>query len=255
VKDRRRDIDPPVKRIIGQQKGPTAVNDQSGFILKAEGLYKVFTAGSEKLTILSGLNLAVERGRSFAILGASGSGKSTLLYLLGGLDRPTEGHVFSKGRDVFTLSESDLAHWRAKEIGFVFQFHYLLSDFTAMENVAMPLLLSGQNRKDAFDLANPLLDRVGLGDRKTHRPGALSGGEQQRVAIARALIMGPEVLLADEPTGNLDLRNASMVNELICQLVDERGLSAVVVTHNAQLAKMMNTCLELFEGRLRPWEE
>ncbi|MDR2301660.1 MAG: ABC transporter ATP-binding protein [Deltaproteobacteria bacterium] len=228
--------------------------DQSRALLEAIKLNKVFSTGSEELVILNALDLTVERGRSMAILGASGSGKSTLLYLLGGLDKPTGGNVYSMGRDLFALSENDLAHWRAQEIGFVFQFHYLLSDFTALENVAMPLLLSGKGRQEAFDLAGPVLKRVGLADRVGHRPGALSGGEQQRVAIARALIMEPRILLADEPTGNLDNRNAAMVNDLICQLVSERNLSAIVVTHNERLARMMDTCLELFEGQLRPWE-
>jgi lipoprotein-releasing system ATP-binding protein len=238
---------------VGAEAQEAAI-DASRPPLEAKAVSKAFVAGGEKLVILSELDLTVERGRSMAILGASGSGKSTLLYLLGGLDRPTGGNVYSKGRDVFALSENELAHWRAKEIGFVFQFHYLLSDFTALENVAMPLLLGGLGREEAFGRAGPLLERVGLKDRKEHRPGALSGGEQQRVAIARALVMDPEVLLADEPTGNLDNRNAAMVNDLICQLVSERNLSAVVVTHNERLAKMMGLCLELFEGRLRPWE-
>ncbi|MDR1677080.1 MAG: ABC transporter ATP-binding protein [Deltaproteobacteria bacterium] len=252
MSDRRRKVDPPIKREIPTNKG--IPEETSEVLLEAVQLSKTFTTGNEELVILNGINLTVQKGCSIAILGASGSGKSTLLYLLGGLDQPTAGQVLSKGRSVFSLSESYLAHWRGKEIGFIFQFHHLLSDFTALENVAMPLLLTGQTRKVAFDEAGPMLERVGLKDRKNHRPGALSGGEQQRVAIARALIMSPEVLLADEPTGNLDARNASMVNELICQLVKERNLSAIVVTHNAKLAGMMDTCLELYEGKLRPWK-
>ncbi|MDR2367310.1 MAG: ABC transporter ATP-binding protein [Deltaproteobacteria bacterium] len=243
---------PPISRKVGPQAEAGA--DGSQPLLEASGVTKVFVAGGERLTILNSLDLTVERGRSMAVLGASGSGKSTLMYLLGGLDRPTGGRVLSKGRDVFSLSENELAHWRAKEIGFVFQFHYLLSDFTALENAAMPLLLSGMGREEAYGLTEPILERVGLSDRKGHRPGALSGGEQQRVAIARALVMGPEVLLADEPTGNLDNRNASMVNDLFRELVTERNLSAIVVTHNERLARMMDACMEIFEGRLRPWQ-
>ncbi|MDR0356163.1 MAG: ABC transporter ATP-binding protein [Deltaproteobacteria bacterium] len=222
--------------------------------MESRDLYKSFQAGGERLSILAGLDLTIRKGRSVAVLGASGSGKSTLMYLLGGLDRPTMGLVFSKGRDIFRLSESELASWRSKEVGFVFQFHYLLSDFTALENVAMPVLLTGRGRAEALEMAGPILDRVGLSNRKDHRPGALSGGEQQRVALARALVMGPELLLADEPTGNLDARNAAMVNELILQLVNERQLSAVVVTHNARLAKQLDVCLELADGRLHEWK-
>ncbi|MDR3135732.1 MAG: ABC transporter ATP-binding protein [Deltaproteobacteria bacterium] len=241
----------PVRRNFGSRKQEAQGDGEK--LLEASKICKVFSAGSEKLTILSDLDLVIERGRSLAILGASGSGKSTLLYILGGLDRPTGGHVFSKGRDVFSFSESELARWRGQEVGFVFQFHYLLPDFTALENVAMPLLLNGQGRKAAFEKASPILDLVGLKDRKEHRPGALSGGEQQRVAIARALVMKPEVLLADEPTGNLDNKNASMVNDMICQLVCELNLSAILVTHNERLARKMDSCLELFDGCLRAW--
>ncbi|MDR2141471.1 MAG: ABC transporter ATP-binding protein [Deltaproteobacteria bacterium] len=221
--------------------------------LEARELRKTFQAGEETLTILNGLSLKVDQGQSLAILGASGSGKSTLLYLLGGLDKPTGGQVLSRGRDIFTLSEPALAHWRAREVGFVFQFHHLLPEFEALENVAMPARLAGLSDAKAEELAKPLLDRVGLSKRYHHRPGALSGGEQQRVALARALALSPKVLLADEPTGNLDAQSAAMVNDLIGQLVVERQMSAVVVTHNADLARQMATRLELVDGRLRPW--
>jgi lipoprotein-releasing system ATP-binding protein len=236
------------------RSGPSGQAPEAEVLMESRDLYKSFQAGGERLSILAGLDLTIRKGRSVAVLGASGSGKSTLMYLLGGLDRPTMGLVFSKGRDIFRLSESELASWRSKEVGFVFQFHYLLSDFTALENVAMPVLLTGRGRAEALEMAGPILDRVGLSNRKDHRPGALSGGEQQRVALARALVMGPELLLADEPTGNLDARNAAMVNELILQLVNERQLSAVVVTHNARLAKQLDVCLELADGRLHEWK-
>jgi lipoprotein-releasing system ATP-binding protein len=219
-------------------------------LLQAVGLGKTFSTGAETLRILHDLQLTVEAGTSAAILGASGSGKSTLLYLLGGLDRPTAGRVLSRGRDVFTLPEPALARWRSREVGFVFQFHYLMAEFDALENVAMPARLAGAPPKEAAELAEPLLRRVGLGERLRHRPGALSGGEQQRVALARALVLSPGLLLADEPTGNLDARNAAMVNELILELVAERGLGALVVTHNANLAALAGRTLELIEGRL-----
>jgi lipoprotein-releasing system ATP-binding protein len=220
-------------------------------LLEAVGLDKTFSAGPETLRILHDLALTVEPGTSSAILGASGSGKSTLLYLLGGLDRPTAGRVLSRGRDVYTLPEPSLARWRSREVGFVFQFHYLMAEFDALENVAMPARLAGLSAAEAAALAEPLLKRVGLSERIRHRPGAMSGGEQQRVALARALVLSPGLLLADEPTGNLDARNAAMVNELILELVAERGLGAVVVTHNARLAAMAGRVFELIDGKLQ----
>jgi lipoprotein-releasing system ATP-binding protein len=193
----------------------------------------------------------VDGGRSVAVLGASGSGKSTLLYILGGLDRPSQGAVLSRGEDIFSLTEPELARWRMREIGFVFQFHHLLPEFTALENAAMPLRLSGAGEEEAFAKARPLLERVGLGERTGHRPGILSGGEQQRVALARAIAMEPSILLADEPTGNLDNKNAAMVNSLIVELVKERRLAAVVATHNQELAMLMDVRLTLKDGALR----
>jgi lipoprotein-releasing system ATP-binding protein len=218
----------------------------------ARDLKKVFRSGDGELTILDGLNLTVDPGQSLAILGASGSGKSTLLYLLGGLDRPTKGQVISQGREIFGLAEPDLARWRAREVGFVFQNHHLLPEFTALENAAMPARLAGYSPKEATALARPVLERVGLSERLNHRPGALSGGERQRVALARALVLAPPVLLADEPTGNLDAHNANLVNDLLGELVAERGLAAVVVTHNAELASRLQVRLYLERGRLRP---
>ncbi|MDR1394560.1 MAG: ABC transporter ATP-binding protein [Deltaproteobacteria bacterium] len=222
-------------------------------LLEARSLTKRFQSGGAELTILSGLDLAVPEGRSVAVLGASGSGKSSLLYLLGGLDRPTEGQVLSRGVNIFSGTDEERASWRSREVGFVFQYHHLLPEFEALENVAMPALLAGINRSQALDLAKPLLDRVGLSQRYHHRPGALSGGEQQRAALARALVMAPKVLLADEPTGNLDARNAALINDLISELVGERKMSAVVVTHNTVLARQMERRLELIQGRLQPW--
>ncbi len=232
--------------------GPSGARGET--ILTARGLTKVFVSGREELRILDGLDLEVTGGRSLAIVGASGSGKSTLLYILGGLDRPTGGQVLFEGREVFTRGEEELAAWRNRVVGFVFQFHHLLGDFTALENAAMPARLAGYGAEAAEDLARPLLDRVGLSDRLHHKPGELSGGEQQRVALARALVMNPRVLLADEPTGNLDARSAGSVNSLILELVAEKNLAAVIVTHNPQLAALVDRSLELHSGRLVPAE-
>ncbi|MDR0882166.1 MAG: ABC transporter ATP-binding protein, partial [Candidatus Adiutrix sp.] len=213
---------------MSERRGPAGP-----VIMAARSLTRVFPSGREELRILDGLDLEVRSGRSLAIVGASGSGKSTLLYILGGLERPTSGQVLFEGREVFRRSEEALAAWRNRSIGFVFQFHHLLSDFTALENAAMPARLAGLSREEAAEMARPLLTRVGLGDRLDHRPGELSGGEQQRVALARALVMSPRVLLADEPTGNLDARSAGAVNVLIMELVAEKNLAALVVTHNS----------------------
>lgn len=220
-------------------------------IMEARGLVKTFASGREELRILDGLDLKVTGGRSITIVGASGSGKSTLLYMLGALDRPTEGDLLFEGLPLLRRSEDELAAWRNCSVGFVFQFHHLLSDFTALENAAMPARLAGQSPQEALALAEPLLARVGLADRLHHKPGELSGGEQQRVALARALVMGPKLLLADEPTGNLDMKSAEVVGSLIMELVAERGLAAVIVTHNNQLAALADQPLELVSGKLR----
>jgi len=220
-------------------------------IMVAEGLTKVFINGREKLTILDDLDLAVSVGRSLAVVGASGSGKSTLLYILGGLERPTGGKVLYEGQEVFGRSEDSLAAWRNRAVGFVFQFHHLLPDFTALENAAMPARLAGEPPEKALGRAKPLLERVGLAGRLNHKPGELSGGEQQRVALARALVMNPRILLADEPTGNLDAKSAEAVNALILELVAEKNLAAIIVTHNSRLAALLDQSLELNGGKLR----
>ncbi|MDR1920373.1 MAG: ABC transporter ATP-binding protein [Candidatus Adiutrix sp.] len=229
---------------------PDPAPTRGGVILEASGLSRIFVSGTETLNILSGLDLTVTSGRSLAIVGASGSGKSTLLHLLGGLDRPTGGRVLYEGLDVFNQDEGQLAAWRNKAVGFVFQFHHLLADFTALENVAMPARLSGLEPRPAFELARPLLERVGLGSRLNHKPGEMSGGEQQRAALARALVMAPRVLLADEPTGNLDAKSSGTVNGLIMEMVREKNLAAVIVTHNSQLAALVDQPMELKSGRL-----
>ncbi|MDR1164654.1 MAG: ABC transporter ATP-binding protein [Deltaproteobacteria bacterium] len=234
-------------RVPAAPKTPAAPGE---VILEARNLTKSFLSGGETLTVLRELSLSVRLGESLAILGDSGSGKSTLLYLLGGLDRPTGGEVISGGEDVFKLSEPKRARWRASKVGFVFQFHHLLPEFDALENVAMPLRLAGVAPEEAREKALPLLERVGLSQRISHRPGLLSGGEQQRVALARALVQEPQILLADEPTGNLDRKNAQMVNSLILELVREKALAAVVVTHNAELARLLGENLTLSGGAL-----
>jgi lipoprotein-releasing system ATP-binding protein len=229
---------------------PGRKDASGGPVMEARGLTKIFQSGGEELKILDGLDLAVERGRSQAIVGASGIGKSTLLYALGGLDRPTGGQILFEGRSVYDRGEDELAAWRNRSVGFVFQFHHLLGDFTALENASLPARLAGLNGDEAESRARPLLERVGLGGRLNHRPGLLSGGEQQRVALARALVMEPQVLLADEPTGNLDTKSAAGVSALILELVAEHQLAAIIVTHNDRLAGLVDVALELAAGRL-----
>lgn len=221
--------------------------------LEASGVTKVFVGGDgTPLEILDGLDLTVGSGEAIAITGASGAGKSTFLHILGALDRPTAGRVLLDGQDVSKLSDEALAVVRNRHVGFVFQFHHLLREFTALENVMMPALVGGGAYADARDRARGLLDEVGLGQRETHRPRQLSGGEQQRVAVARALVNEPLVLLADEPSGNLDKRTSERLHDLLFALRERRNLSLVVVTHNADLAGRADRVLQLDGGRLHP---
>jgi lipoprotein-releasing system ATP-binding protein len=217
--------------------------------LVVEGLVKTFETGSSRVEVLRGVDLAIERGERVAVVGASGVGKSTLLHLLGGLEPPTAGRIEVDGRELNLRDEKVLAEFRNKNIGFVFQFHHLLPEFNALENTAMPALIARRDRKTAEGMAREILDRVGLSHRLQHRVGELSGGEQQRVALARALIMGPDLLLADEPTGNLDARTGAAINDLIMELNEEKGLTSVVVTHNLELAGLMERRISLVEGR------
>jgi lipoprotein-releasing system ATP-binding protein len=222
-------------------------------ILEASGLRKVFRGGDESLLeVLSDLDLSVRRGEVVAILGASGSGKSTLLHLLGALDEPTGGQIRLDGIPYDTLSESGKDELRNNRIGFVFQFHHLLREFTALENVMMPLLIRGEADARARSRAEELLAAVGLAGRMTHRPLQLSGGEQQRCAVARALVHDPKVLLADEPSGNLDSMNAEQLHDLLFGLVREWETALVVVTHNPRLAERCDRRLLLRNGRLAP---
>jgi lipoprotein-releasing system ATP-binding protein len=219
-------------------------------VLEAREVQKSFTQGPVTLEVLQGVMLAVGAGERIAIVGASGSGKTTLLQILGGLDRPTTGQVFVDGQDIHGLSEDARGMLRTRALGFVYQFHHLLPEFSALENVAMPLLVRRMRVGEARDRAGEILERVGLGRRLTHRPYQLSGGERQRAAVARALVTQPKILLADEPTGNLDGANAESVFELMLELNRERGTSLVVVTHDMRLASRMERVYEIQGGRL-----
>jgi lipoprotein-releasing system ATP-binding protein len=211
---------------------------------------KVYQGPAEEVTVLSGLDFAIAKGDSLAILGSSGSGKSTLLHLLGALDRPTSGKILFNGRDLSGLGPVEAAALRNRDIGFVFQFHHLLPEFTALENVAMPALIAGIERKEAFARARASLSLVGLDERVEHRVTTLSGGERQRAAIARAVLLRPSVLLADEPTGNLDEATGGRVGDMLARLNADLGMTLVVVTHNHNLAALMGRRLELQGGEL-----
>jgi lipoprotein-releasing system ATP-binding protein len=219
-------------------------------VLSARDVRRGFREGTARLEVLTGVDLTVERGERLAIIGASGSGKTTLLQILGGLDRPDAGTVEVDGQDLHALAESARGALRNRTIGFVFQFHHLLAEFTALENVAMPLLVRREPRRACAARARELLARVGLSERLDHRPSQLSGGERQRTAVARALVVSPKLVLADEPTGNLDGRNAEQVFSLMLDLNHELGTSLVVVTHDPRLAARMDRVLELRGGRL-----
>jgi lipoprotein-releasing system ATP-binding protein len=220
-------------------------------VLEAIDLAKVYTGGDGgTIVVLDGVNLLVERGDMIAIVGASGAGKSTLLHLLGALDRPTRGSVRVVGEPIEQRSDDDLSVIRNRRIGFVFQFHHLLREFTAAENVMMPLLVAGWSESKARKRADELLSRVGLSGRTEHRPGALSGGEQQRTAVARALAMDPAVLLADEPSGNLDHANSERLHDLFAELSRDLEIAMVIATHNRSLAARADRTLLLEDGRL-----
>ena len=220
-------------------------------VLLARGLGRDFNEGSSTLTVLDGLDLAIAKGECIAIVGASGSGKTTLLQILGGLDRPTRGNVAIGGKDIHALGEAARGELRNRTMGFIYQFHHLLPEFSALENVAMPLLIRRVPVVEARRQAEAILEKVGLGARLEHRPHQLSGGERQRAAVARALVTLPLIVFADEPTGNLDGRNAEQVFELMLQLNREHGTSLVIVTHDLRLASRMDRVWLLENGRLK----
>jgi lipoprotein-releasing system ATP-binding protein len=220
--------------------------------IEATALNKRYRVGTQDIHVLRDLDLAVNEGEMVAIVGASGVGKSTLLHLLGGLDRPESGRITVQGRDLGTMADDDLVAFRNTQVGFVFQFHHLLPEFSALENAEMPMRIARRPAADARAAAQALLQRVGLGERLDHRPAMLSGGEQQRVAVARALVMAPALVLADEPTGDLDEATGDTLHDLFRAMHRERGLTSVIATHNPRLAAACDRILRLEGGRLVP---
>ena len=220
-------------------------------VIQCQNVGKTYDDGSLKVEVLRNIDFQVASGEGIGIIGASGSGKSTLLHILGGLDKPTSGEVKIQGQGLNSLSQVAIGQLRNRHLGFVYQFHHLLPEFSALENVMMPLLVARKSRAEAQAAAAEILEKVGLGSRMTHRPGELSGGERQRAAIARALVTNPDCLLADEPTGNLDRKNATHALEMMLELKRELGTALIVVTHDEQLAKRFDRVLTMDDGCLR----
>ncbi|OPY12998.1 MAG: Lipoprotein-releasing system ATP-binding protein LolD [Syntrophus sp. PtaB.Bin001] len=219
-------------------------------MIQVNNLKKTFIKDGNRIEVLRGLDLRIDDGDSLAILGVSGAGKTTFVHILGTLDRPTSGEVLFDGVNVFRWQEKKLAAFRNRMIGFVFQFHNLLPEFNSLENAMMPALISGMPRRNALAKAETILHDVGLGDRLTHKPAELSGGEQQRVAVARALVMEPEILLADEPTGNLDTETGRKIEDILLELNRQKGITLIVVTHNQSLAGRMSRSIGLRDGEI-----
>ncbi|HEX5354508.1 MAG TPA: lipoprotein-releasing ABC transporter ATP-binding protein LolD [Rhodanobacteraceae bacterium] len=237
-----------------RDQGPGTGDRRNGVALSAIHVAKTYQEGSLRTPVLHDVNFELARGETLAIVGASGSGKSTLLHIVGGLDTPTRGSVELEGRELSKLPDAERGRVRNRSLGFVYQFHHLLPEFTALENVAMPLLIRGTpSIPEAREQSRTLLERVGLGHRLEHKPGELSGGERQRCAMARALVARPTCVLADEPTGNLDERNAAALYELMLELNHEIGTGIVLVTHNKTLARRLDRVLELTGGTLHPF--
>ena len=230
-----------------ERKDKKPVSDR---FLSVKGLWKSFNTSGTRIDILKGINLDLDAGETLAIVGASGIGKSTLLHLLGALDRPDRGTYLFQGEDIFLLDNARLAQFRNESLGFVFQFHYLLPEFSAIENAMMPALIKGLGKQKAREAAEAILVRVGLKDRLDTRVGKLSGGEQQRVALARALVVNPVILLADEPSGNLDKGSSERVHRLLLELNNEFCMTMIVVTHNMELASYMSRSMTIVDGRL-----
>lgn len=226
----------------------TAQSFDSNVLLRTENLNKSFMTDGGQLTVLKDVNLSIAARERIAVVGESGSGKTTLMHILGTLDRPTSGHCYFESTDLFSLKTDQLDHFRNQQLGFVFQFHQLLPEFTALENVMMPALIAGHSRRQAVDMAQALLGQTGLQQRLSHKPGQLSGGEQQRVAIARALVLKPRILIADEPTGNLDSATSDGIFSLLERVHDEYDLTMIVVTHNDELAARMDRTLRICDG-------
>ncbi|MBU4484390.1 ABC transporter ATP-binding protein [bacterium] len=220
-------------------------------IIKAHNISKSYTTDSQKLNVLNELSLQMEKGEFLGIFGASGTGKSTLLHILGGLDAPDKGQVFVDEHNIYSFSDKKLAKFRNMDVGFVFQFYHLLPEFTALENVMLPLLVANKSKKEAKAIAQETLAQVGLDDRMSHYPHELSGGEQQRVALARAIVMKPSIILADEPTGNLDQENGKKIINLLHDINKKHNMTVVMVTHNPELTKNMTRILRLKDGKLQ----
>jgi len=225
-----------------------------GAKIEIKGLAKTFAKDGQTIEVLKGIDLAIAAGESLAVLGVSGAGKSTLIHILGALDRPTSGSVLINDVDVFDWGEERMARFRNRSVGFVFQFFNLLPEFTSLENTMMPALLWGMSRREARQRAEIILNEVGLGDRMRHKPGEMSGGEQQRAAVARALMMEPEIILADEPTGNLDRTTGTKIEDILVQMNLTKKVTLIVVTHNQCLADRMSRRIGLADGRMYPLE-
>ena len=220
-------------------------------MIKTTDLRKSFATPAGEINVLKGIDFSIDKGEVAAVMGASGVGKSTLLHILGTLDMPTSGKIMYSGKDICSLGEKELTAFRNRTIGFVFQFHHLLPEFTALENVMMPALINGEGQTEAARRAGALLEELGVHQRQHHRPGELSGGEQQRVAVARALIMNPDVVLADEPTGNLDTQTGEDLFGLLLRLNKKNGITFIIVTHNESLSRQCHRVIEMVDGRIK----